>query len=95
MFTLKVGTVETYQDIEQNETRLRVPFQILDGEGALQTELAESFSLGTGEEEIKETLARHLAVFSEDFDRHEAGKAHQEALDQSQEVAGSISGLTL
>jgi hypothetical protein len=95
MFTLKVGTAEQYQDIEQGETRLRVPFQILDADGQVATERIESFPLTVKVLEVKETLKRHLDVYTEDHQRYEAGKEHQAHLDQSQDVADKISGLTL
>jgi hypothetical protein len=94
-FTLKVGTAEHYQDIEQNETRLRVPFEILTAEGEVATERIESFPLTATEDEIREVLQRHLTVYTEDFNRYEANKEHQESLNTSQEVAENISGLTL
>ena len=111
MFTLKAGKAEQYQDIEQDETRLRVPFQILapelDAEGEpvldengdpstiVMTERIESFPLTATVAQVKETLQRHLDVYTEDYERHEATKERQAALDQSQEVAEEITGLTL
>lgn len=109
-FTLKVGKAETYQDIEQNETRLRVPFGIYrpaldeeqqpvieDGEPVLELveERNESFPIATKLAEVEETLQRHLTVYTEDHERYESGKAHQADLDQSQEVADSISNITI
>jgi hypothetical protein len=91
MFTLKVGQAETYQDIEQRETRLRVPFSIVDEAGTVATERIESFPITATRAEVDETLKRHLEVYTADHERYEAGKAHQEALDQSQALAGEIS----
>jgi hypothetical protein len=95
MFTLKVGIAETYQDIEQRETRLRVPFSIVDEAGAVVTERNESFPITATLTEVEETLKRHLDVYAADHERFEAGKAHQEALDQSQSLAGEISNKTI
>lgn len=90
-FTLKVGQAENYEDIEQKETRLRVPFSIVDETGAVATERIESFPLTATKEEVTETLQRHLTVYTEDHARFEAGKARQASLDQSQSLAGEIS----
>ena len=110
MWTLKVGTAEQYQDIEQNETRLRVPFgvyrPVLDeneqpvvegGEAVLELveERNESFPITASLAEVQEVLARQLAVIEEDHKRFEANKEREAALAQSQEVAASISGITL
>jgi hypothetical protein len=111
MFTLKVGKAEQYQDIEQNETRLRVPFMILrpvidedsqpvlddSGEAAFEvmTERVESFPITAKLPEVEELLQRHLDVFTEDWQRFEDNKERQAALAQSQEVADKISNLTL
>ena len=95
MFMLKVGKPEQYQDIEQNETRLRVPFQVLDEDGEVLTERIESFPISVKVSEVKETLKRHLDVYTDDHQRYEAGKEHQANLDQSQQVIDEISGLTL
>ncbi len=95
MFTLKVGKPEQYQDIEQSETRLRVPFQILDANGEVATERIESFPITAIVPEVEATLQRHLDVYTEDHQRYEAGREHQAHLDQSQEVIEEISGLTL
>jgi hypothetical protein len=95
MFTLKVGQAENYQDIEQNETRLRVPFSIVDEAGTVVTERIDSFPITTSKVEVEATLKRHLDVYTEDHERFEAGKAHQEALDQSQSLAEEISNKTI
>jgi hypothetical protein len=91
MFTLKVGQAENYQDIEANETRLRVPFTIVDETGAMVTERIDSFPITATQAEVEETLKRHLDVYTADHERYEASKAHQEALDQSQTLAEKIS----
>jgi DNA-binding FadR family transcriptional regulator len=111
MYTLKVAQAEQYQDIEQNETRLRVPFMVyraivdaegnpvLDGQGQPTQELVEerneSFPISSTVEEVRETLQRHLTVIEEDWTRHEANKERDAQLTQSQEVAAAISGITL
>lgn len=95
MFTLKVGTAETYQDIEQNETRLRIPFEIVNETGEVVEVRNESFALGTSADEVKETLQRHLTVYTEDHVRYEAGKARQASLDKSQVLAEEISNITI
>ncbi len=92
MFTLKVGQVETYDDIEQKETRLRVPFSIVDETGAVIAERIESFSVGVTQAHVEAVLKRHLDVYTEDHERFEAGKARQEDLDTAQQLAGEISG---
>lgn len=110
MFKLKVGTAEQYQDIEQDETRLRVPFGVYrpvldeneqpvveEGEAVLELveERIDSFPITATKEEVQETLQRHLTVIEEDWKRFEANKEREAALAQSQEVAASISGITL
>lgn len=95
MWTLKVGTAEQYQDIEQDETRLRVPFKVFDENDVMVEERIDSFPITASKEEVQETLARHLAVIEEDHKRYAANKDREAALAQSQEVAASISGITL
>lgn len=95
MWTLKVGTAEQYQDIEQDETRLRVPFKVFDENDVMVEERVDSFPITASKDEVKETLARHLAVIEEDHKRFAANKEREAALAQSQEVAASISGITL
>ena len=95
MWTLKVGTAEQYQDIEQNETRLRVPFKVFDENDVLVEERNESFPITASLAEVQEVLARQLTVIEEDHKRFEANKEREAALAQSQEVAASISGVTL
>ena len=104
MFTLKVGKAETYQDIEQNETRLRVPFGIYrpadketDGHDGFELveERHESFPLGTPIEEVQETLQRHLTVYTEDHIRYEGLKEQQERLNDAGALAEEISGITI
>lgn len=111
MFTLKVGKAEQYQDIEQDETRLRVPFAILrpvtddkTGEPVLEegeptfevmVERNESFALETSQEEILATLKRHLTVFTEEKEREEASIERQAKLDKANEVAGEISNIVI
>lgn len=94
MYTLKVGNAEQYLDIEQNETRLRVPFQILDGETVV-LERNESFPLTTSQEEITATLKRHLTVVTDEKAREEESKERQAAHDNAEAVAGSISNLVI
>jgi hypothetical protein len=91
MFTLKTGKAENYLDTGSSETRLRVPFSILDQEGGVATERIESFPITATPSEVEETLKRHLDVFTQDWQRYEAGKARQEALNQSQQLADEIS----
>jgi hypothetical protein len=92
---LKVGQAEQYQDIDQNETRLRVPFTVLNEAGELVEERNESFPISATVTEVRETLQRHLTVIEEDLTRHEANKERDAQLAQSQEVAAAISGITL
>lgn len=94
-FSLKVGRAETYQDIEQNETRLRVPFKVFDENDVMVEERNESFPITATADEIRETLQRALTVIEEDHRRYEANKDREAALAQSQEVAASISGIIL
>lgn len=95
MFTLKVGKAETYQDIEQGETRLRVPFEILNEGGEVVEVRNESFPLGAEADAIKEVLQRHLTVYTEDHNRYEAGKETQAALEQAGALAEEISNITI
>lgn len=95
MFTLTVGTAATYQDIDANETRIVVPFQIVDETGAVVNEQKQSFPLGTTEDEIRAALQQALAVYTEDSQRFEANKDRQANLDASQEVISSISNITI
>jgi hypothetical protein len=93
-YTLKVGTAERYEDLDAGETRLRVPFQILSGEEVV-LERNESFALGTPQEDIVDTLKRHLEVFTAERAREAESKEHQAQLDQADEVAGEISNITI
>jgi hypothetical protein len=95
MFTLKVGKAETYQDIEQSETRLRVPFKVFDENDVLVEERNESFPITATLAEVQEVLKRQLEVIEEDHKRFAANKDREAALAQSQEVADSISGIIL
>jgi hypothetical protein len=95
MFSLKVGQAEQYLDIAENETRIRVPFQINDDEGNTVAQRIESFPLLATEEEIRDTLQRHLALFIAEESQAEASKARQEAHDEAQAVADSISSITI
>jgi hypothetical protein len=95
MFSLKVGQAEQYHDIAQDETRLRVPFQILDAEGGVATERVESFPITVTLKEVEETLQRHLTVFAEDTERFEANAQRQADLDHAAEVASQISNITI
>jgi hypothetical protein len=111
MFSLKVGQAEQYLDIAQNETRIRVPFSIvepsldydekpiLDEDGNPTFDVVEqrieSFPLLTTEEEVRETLQRHLAVFISEAEQAEANIARQAEHDHGQEVADSISNIEI
>lgn len=109
-YTLKVGTAERYDDLDAGETRLRVPFMILEpvvdevGEPVLEEgkptfnvvlERNESFALGTPQENIVDTLKRHLEVFTAERAREAESKERQAQLDQADEVAGEISNITI
>ena len=74
LFTLKVGKAEQYQDIDANETRLRVPFEIVDAEGVVVNALNESFPITATLPEVEDALKRHLEVFTQDSERFEANK---------------------
>lgn len=110
MYKLNVGTVERYEDLDAGETRLRVPFQIVEpivdevGEPVLEDgeptfnvllERNESFPLGTSQDDIMATLKRHLEVFTAERAREEESKARQAQLDAADEVAGEISNITI
>lgn len=111
MYTLKVGNAEQYQDIDQDETRLRVPFQILrsitdeetgkpilkEGEPTFEVmlERIESFPLETSQDDILATLKRHLTVFTDEKVREEESKERQAALDAAQKTAGEISNIVI
>jgi hypothetical protein len=111
MFSLKVGQAEQYLDIAENETRIRVPFQILTpaldeyGEAILDdkdeptftvvAERIDSFPLLTSEDEVRETLQRHLTVFIQEAEQAEDNIARQQAHDHGQAVADSISNIEI
>lgn len=95
MFTLKVGQASNYDDLDQKETRIVVPFEIVDETGAVVNEQKQSFPLGTTEDEIRDALQRALAVYTEDHQRFEANKERQSQLDASQEVIANISNITI
>ena len=95
MFTLKVGQAAHYDDIEQKETRIVVPFEIVDETGTVINEQKQSFPISTTEAEIRETLQRALAVYTEDHERYEANKERQGQLDASHEIITNISNITL
>lgn len=94
-FTLKVSKAEQYLDIAENETRLKVPFQILDSVGEVAADRIESFPLLATEDEIRTTLERHLAVFIDEAERAVESMARQEAHDRAQEVVDSISNIEI
>jgi hypothetical protein len=95
MFTLKVGTASTYQDIDAKETRIVVPFEIVDEAGAVVNEQKQSFPLATTEEEITAALHQALTVYTDDHVRFEAGKAAQAGLEASEGVTAAISNITI
>ena len=93
-YTLKVGKAERYDDLDSGETRLRVPFQILSGEDVM-LERNESFALGTPQEDIVETLKRHLEVFTAEQARAAELRERQAQLDASDAVAEDISNIII
>jgi hypothetical protein len=95
MFSLKVGQAEQYLDIAENETRIRVPFQSLDLVGEVAADRIESFPLLTSENEVRETLQRHLTVFIDEAEKAVESMARQEAHDHAQEVVDSISNINI
>jgi hypothetical protein len=95
MFTLKTGTAAHYDDTETGQTLLAVPFEIVDDAGVVVQALKESFDLNATAEDITAVLQRHLAVFTEDHQRHEGVRVAQEARDASAAEAEKISNITL
>ena len=95
MFKLKVGQARHYDDIEQKETRIVVPFEIVDESGAVVYEQKQSFPLTATEAQIREALQLALATYTEDHQRHEANKERQASLDAAQEVITSVSNITI
>lgn len=93
-FSLKVGAVERYDDLDSGETRLRVPFDIMEGKTVLSSKI-ESFPLATTTEEIKTTLKRHLDLFTSESASAEADKDRQDAIKQSDQVVEEISNFEL
>jgi hypothetical protein len=93
MFTLKTGQATQY--IDDGVTLLAVPFEIINEEGETVHAMSQSFPLNSTADTIKEMLAQHLAVYTDDSNRYEAGKAQQEALDASAAVVEEISNVTL
>lgn len=91
MFTLKTGDATQY--LEGNETLLSVPFDIINEDGEVVHSMAQSFPLTATADEIKEALAKHLEVYTEDHIRFEANKEQQAKLDASAAVAKEISNL--
>jgi hypothetical protein len=97
-FSLKVGIAERYEDMDARETRLRVPFQIIDGstkKGVVAVERIESFPLATTAKDIRQTLKRHLDVFTAEYARHEANKEQEAAVQHLQAVVEDISNLVI
>jgi hypothetical protein len=97
-FSLMVGTAERYEDIDARETRIRVPFEIIDistKKGTVVMRHIESFPLATPAKDIRETLKRHLDVFIADLERHEANKERDAAVQQSQKAVEDISNLVI
>jgi hypothetical protein len=93
MFTLKTGQATQY--IDDGVTLLAVPFEIINEEGETVHAMSQSFPLNSTAEDIKEILAQHLAVYTDDSNRYEAGKEQQAALDASTAVVEEISNVTL
>lgn len=94
MFTLKVGTAETYLDHDSGNTMLRVPFEILDGETVV-SEQVHGFALGTSADDIKAAMQKALATYTEDHERYEANKERLAQEAAAQETVESISNLTI
>jgi hypothetical protein len=108
---LKVGTVEQYLDIANNETRQRVPYQIVEpivDEGGVAvldeqqqptftvlSESNQSFPLTATQEEILEVLTRALEVYKTEQAGAAASVAAQAELDTASQVGEAISGLTI
>jgi hypothetical protein len=92
MFKLKTGEAAQYLD-ENGTTLLAVPFDIVNEEGVTVTSMSQSFPLNTSADDIKAMLAQHLAVYTEDSARYEAGKEQQAALEASNEVITEVSNL--
>lgn len=95
MFTLKSGTASTYQDIDAKETRIVVPYEILDASGTVVNEVKQSFPLSATEEEIKTALEQALTVYTDDHNRFEEGKVAQAVLEASTGVTAAISNITI
>ena len=93
MFTLKTG--EATQYIEEGVTLLSVPFDIVNEAGETVTSMSQSFPLNSSAGDIKAMLSKHLAVYTEDSARYEAGKEQQAALEASTEVIAEVSNLTV
>lgn len=108
MFTLKVGTVEQYLDIDSDTTMQRVPYEILEtkepdedtpeGEEpepeVVQTRI-QAFPLDATAEEITDALKGALEVFKSEAARAEASKAAQAALDEASQVGEAITGVEI
>lgn len=94
MFTLKVGQVEKYRDHASDEMRLRVPFEIMDGDTAVY-EQHQAFPLDTSADAIKEAMQRALATYTEDHERYEANKERLAQEAAAQETVDSISNLVI
>lgn len=94
MFTLKTGTA-IHELNPTGETILAVPFDIVSESGEVVQAMRETFPLTATKKDVQKVLARHLAVFTEDHERHEGVKESQAALEASAAVAGEISNITL
>jgi hypothetical protein len=93
MFTLTTGQATQYLD--NGVTLLSVPFEIVNEEGETVHAMSQSFPLNSSAEQITEVLERHLAVYTEDSVRYEAGKEQQAALEASTAVIAEVSNLTV
>src|SRR4051812_37106353 len=82
-FKLQTGKATQYLDTDSGQTLLNVPFEITDEEGTVVHAMGQSFPLTATQDEIKEVLERHLAVYTADHASHEAAKDFQSQLDSS------------
>jgi hypothetical protein len=94
MFTLKTKEATQYTD-ESGNTLLAVPFDIVNEAGETVTSMNQSFPLNASADDIKAMLSQHVAVYTEDSVRYEAGKEQQEALEASTAVIAEVSNLTV
>ena len=92
---LIVGQVEQYQDHDSGTMLQRVPYQIVDDNGAQLMERHQSFPLEATQEEITAALQRALEVYREAVERHEGAKQLQAGLDNAAQVGAAITGLEI